>query len=234
MPAPEILEKVKSRAHWRIVAKPNEYVERRIASTPKLLEVLRGAALQLRGWDFPHINQNEPPKYLPDSVENWTDWHHYVEYWRFFLSGQFIMYAGIPIDWRDRAPETWGPLNSNPLDEKLLHVGDTLARLTEVMEFSARIAKKIDAEAMVIDVSCAGLDGRNLSILQWDNRMPFFSARTAHVQEFREAITIPTADLVSSPREFALPVAAHLFNLFGWDPSIDELGKWQKQIFGNR
>jgi hypothetical protein len=226
-----VLEEIKSRGYWRIVIRPDDYVERRVEGTPKLLPILRSCALHIRGWDFPHINENPSPINLSDSIETSISWEHYVEYWRFYLSGQFAGLKAIPIDWRDRSPGWWGPITSDPKVEKLLPIGDTIARITEIFEFTGRLAKSpVGAPTMLIDLSCHGLENRALAVMPYDNRMPLFQKHTCHIDNFKEVISVKKDDLASSARELAIPMAQRLFNLFAWDPTAEHIREWQQQV----
>lgn len=222
---------IKTRGYWRIVIRPEEFVERRIESTPKLIDVLRSTALHIRGWDFPHVSENPPPKHLSDSVETSVLWGHYLEYWKFYLSGQFAGLKAVPIDWREMAPEWWQPIKSDPKVEKLFPVGDAIARITEIFEFAGRLSKSpAGASSMLIDVSWFDLNQRALKIMPYDNRTPFIQKHTCQVNDFRQTVTATKDDLASSSWELAIPVAQRLFNSFGWDPSAELIREWQRQM----
>ena len=94
-----VLEKIRSRGHWRFLSRPADYDAKRIEDYSQLYGLVERSAVKLGGWEVPPI---EPPRQniqKKDSVGQKVDWSQYVEFWRLQQSGQFIHFAGILTDW---------------------------------------------------------------------------------------------------------------------------------------
>src|SRR5438093_8765937 len=96
-----LLDKIKSHGHWRVVIRPFTFKKTRISEIKRLLPLLEKASVQLRGWDFPHIDRNDPPTIGLDYIGQECDWEDILEIWRFYQSGQFVHISGMRYDWLD-------------------------------------------------------------------------------------------------------------------------------------
>src|SRR2546428_602147 len=140
----ELEEEIRSRGYWWIVIRPASYVPNRIDFLD-LETILRRARIQLRGWDFPHIDERNPLKRRLKSITGFTDWMYYREIWRFYQSGQFSYLMGIHEDWVDRTNAAnfglgWGRPQALASKGPLLGVGDALFRITEAYQFASKLA----------------------------------------------------------------------------------------------
>ena len=130
----ELLQKIRSRGYWRVIIRPYSFMENRIADRAELLHVLEKASVEFKGWGFPHIDAGRTPDEGPDWIGQEICWDCIRELWRFYQSGQFIHYFGMPEDW-DKAfgllPQFEGKVS---LDPKVL-----LLQFTEIFEFASRL-----------------------------------------------------------------------------------------------
>jgi len=111
-----------------------------------------------------------------------------------------------------------------------LAIGDTLFRLTEIFEFAARVSMTpVGDESMHIEARLKNLSGRVLYVDNPDRASDPWEQR-ATINEFPYAIDLARAELVGTPREHALRVAAELFKRFGWDGSLEVLRGWQSEL----
>ena len=218
-----LLEKVKSRGHWRVVIRPGRFVERRIPRISSLYPIIQKTAVQLRGWDFPHVDTHTKPHIDVDWLGQESEWQEFLEIWRFYQSGQFVDIAGIWEDWRDKSDPTWK-------SGVLLGIGDTLFRFTEIYEFAARLAlTEVGNELMYIEVTINGLAGRKL----WDDSHDsgrVYKQYEASLQELPFKQELPRDELVTQPRELALRPAIELFARFGWTADAAALRDIQKKL----
>jgi hypothetical protein len=101
MTFPSIVEKIRSRGHWRINFRPLE--ARKIAlSLQECRDVVRANAVSLRGWDYPHISNNQDALHVrKNSFEGIVDWHDHIEFWRMYQSSQFVHYVALDDDWTE-------------------------------------------------------------------------------------------------------------------------------------
>ena len=56
----ELLEKIRSRGYWRVVIHPASFVEKQVANISDLYPLLQKIAVELRGWDYPHLDVHTP------------------------------------------------------------------------------------------------------------------------------------------------------------------------------
>ena len=89
----ELLTEIKSRGYWRIVVRPQSFVEERLEYA-SLLDVIGSTSVRIRGWDFPHLGREEEIERQKDYVGTRVTWSSYREYWRFYQSGQFVYLGG--------------------------------------------------------------------------------------------------------------------------------------------
>lgn len=78
------LEKIKSRGFREVWIRPTEYVENRIDTLNACHEIIRESKVVLRGWDFPHISNRNPPYNRLNYIESYLDWDIYKEIWRYY------------------------------------------------------------------------------------------------------------------------------------------------------
>lgn len=128
-----VVEKIKSRGYWRVLIRPGDYQPTRVANILSLRKIISECSVQISGWDFPHVSSRSEPTIGQDHIEQVIDWEHYVQYWRFYQSGQFVFYGGVWNDWRDQSslspkPPSWG-------GSRRLGVGDTAITLIEIFEW---------------------------------------------------------------------------------------------------
>ncbi len=221
-----LLDKIRSKGYWRVVVRPNHFVEKRVEDIAALKPILEKSSVRLRGWDFPHINGRGKSYPDRDSIAQEFEWDHYHELWRLFQSGQFVYYGGFVVDWMDRETVTSG----SQLPKKMLSVPDAVFRFTEVLEFASRLAlTKAGAEQMHIEVTAGGLKGRELWLDPARYVRPLLP-QTAMIDELPYEIDLPAAKLIAHPRELALTPARELFKRFDWDANLDVLRDMQATL----
>ena len=221
----ELLERIKSRGHWHVVIRPGTFSETRIANISSLYPILQKTSVQLRGWDFPHLDTHNPPQIDVDWIGQEPEWEEYLELWRFYQSGQFVVFRGMDEDWLDRSvwrksPEGWKP-------GQTLSVEEVILQLAEIFEFAARLSfTDAGDDVMRLGITIAGLDGRSLRVGS-DRSMP--KGYIASMDELPYQIDLTRLQLVAESRELSLKPAIELFRRFGWDPSLEVLRDIQEK-----
>ena len=214
-----LLEKIRLRGHYRVVIRPCTFDAARIPNISSLYPIVERAAVELRGWDFPHIERPPRPHIDIDWVGQESEWQCYLEVWRLYKSGQFVDMSGIASDWLDHAswrqpPEGWKPGT---------HLGilDTIYLFSEVFEFAARLAlTEAGDDLMHIEVTLRGLRGRFLE-MDDPRRWPVYHQQAASIDELPYLHDVQRADLVARPNELAVAPTLEVFRRFGWDPTED-------------
>ena len=91
----QLPSKIKPGPHWRMTLRPLEYERARFRSLSDCRTAIEQAQVRLRGWYFPHLSSKpEDQEAGNDYIAVGTDRSGQLEYWRFYLSGQFVgLYA---------------------------------------------------------------------------------------------------------------------------------------------
>ena len=224
----EPLDKLRSRGHWRVVIRPGQFLPARIKDIASLQAILQNNFVELRGWDFPHLDPHTEPHIDVDWVGQESEWEHYLEVWRFYQSGQFVDITSMSGEWRDQSGLS--PPDANWRPGQFLGVGDAVSTYTEIFVFASRLALTEEwDEGVHIEVTCTGLDGRRLWV-DSRNRWPMRRIYEATIQELPYKVDLLRTALVAEPWELALEPARELFQRFGWNPTMDMLRSLQGEL----
>lgn len=223
-----LTDAIRGRGHWRIVVRPVTHASDRVPYA-SLRQTIERAAVQLRGWDFPHIDrQRAGERRGKDWIGSETDWSYYKESWSFYQSGQFVYLGGIHEDWIEDFQGFAG--HRMPTEGSWLGVGNTLFRLTEIFEFAARLAlTDAGADRMTIEVELRGIEGRQLWVEDL-HRMPFDHRYNFHDPEFVYRMDIDRNRLVAESRVIAVEASSEVFARFGWYPERTMLTGQQDEL----
>src|SRR5438034_7832370 len=85
----DIIDSVKARPHWRVTIRPTIFNESRISTLPECWRIIESCSVSLRGWNYPHVDR-EGRTNGNDWISSWCEFNGYLEYWRFYQSGQFL------------------------------------------------------------------------------------------------------------------------------------------------
>jgi len=96
----DVIKKIKSKGYWEINIHPVTYQDVRVSAT-KLRELIKSCVVELRGWDYPHIHQDEGgPNAIPQGIEKYFDSGDYlIEFWRLTTSFNFYHLIALIEDW---------------------------------------------------------------------------------------------------------------------------------------
>lgn len=224
----DLHNKILSRGYWQVIIRPVTFKEKRVEDIASLFPLVEKTKVSLRGWDFPHIDYKVPYQIDVDWIGQEMEWQHHKSVWRFFQSGQFFHVAALPLDWRDES--TIWPTDANWKPGVLLGVGDTIATLTEIFEFAARLALT-DAgdEVMYVDVVVGNLQNRFLYI-DSHKRLPLDWEYRASVAKYPYRASIGRLSLISGSRDVALETARDIFKRFHLNIDLETLRSWQEEL----
>lgn len=224
----DLLDKIRSRGHWHVVIRPTDFKQDRVQDITRLFPIVRECAVELRGWNFPHVDYNTKPHIDLDWVGQDLDWNHHVELWRIYQSGQFVFTGGLFHDWTDQSQL----MRISPPDKptEFLSKGDSIYRYTEFFEFAARLALS-DAgySQMHIGITLSGIQDRVLlnDTSEWK---PYDHHGKIQIDAIPFKLNISREELVTQPREHALKAMIELFRRFNWNIQIELLRDLQQSI----
>jgi hypothetical protein len=224
----QLNEKIASRGYWQVLIRPISFVENRVTTISELSDIIMGAAVKQRGWDFPHIDRKSQLDIGQDWVGQDFEWEHHLETWRLYQSGQFAYLSGMPIDWRDQS-KLW-PADDAWQAGALLGIGDAVFKYSEIFELSVRLAlSKAGDESMSIGITVGNLKNRSLYM---DSRETwgFIREYKSSIHEFRQSKSYSQVELAAAARDLSLSACHELFERFGWMISMEELKDYQERL----
>ncbi len=218
----ELIEKIKKKGYWKVTIRPIEFKNDYISTVDECKKIIETCQVSLRGWNYPHIAKEGIKISGNDSVESYCDWDKggYFEYWRLYQSGQFVHYFSMREDYRVsedkiRQIQEWHDTQS----VRFLAIISTLYSVTEIFEFSQRLASKNALGNNVeIIIELGNCDGRELFF--WDELSRHLSMN--YICTFRDENilikrVIPKDELVSSSDKIALGATIEIFKKFNWN-----------------
>lgn len=207
----DLLKKIKSRGHWRVIIRPTTFDEKRVADISHLYAIVERRSVQLRGWDYPHVDTSKPPRTDEDWVGQEFEWDQHLEIWRLYQSGQLVHVFGMVEDWLDPSRR---PMGHRWKPGEILAMGSALFRFAEIFEFAARLAlTEAGDQTMRVEITLNRLTGR---VLYNDTGGGFpFTGPKATLSSLPYTIDVPQAELIADPRGLALQPAAELYRRFG-------------------
>lgn len=224
----ELTDAIRSKGYWRIDIHPVEYVVDRVPYL-SLKAVLDRTVVQLRGWDFPHLDSQGRVSRGSNWLGGETDWSYYREVWRFHQSGQFVYLLAINEDWTD----SYVGLASYPrlpAGFKGLGVADVLFRVTETFEFASRLSvTEAGAEEIRIEIGLRNVAGRRLYVDD-PRRSPMDNVYSFDEERLESVVVVSRSDLAGRSRELALDATSEFFARFGWQPTRAMLRRQQDEL----
>lgn len=224
----DLLEKIRSQAHWIITIRPATFIAERVPYAD-LSEIIPAVEVRFRGWPVPLVN------YYRHNVLHGDDWVgqdidadvvSMYEAWRFFMSGQFAHLRSISADWRTASEATAVPIGGgSPIE-----VWEILFYLTEVFELAARLALgPAGDDVMVIEATLENIENHVLVVGQ-RGRLEFSTRYAANVPSLSREVELPRENLIADGRLAAAVMAREFFLRFGWKPSVDQLLDHQREL----
>ena len=217
----ELLEKIRSRGYWKVIIRPATFVEKRVADRSALLPILEKTSVDLKGWSFPHIDSFQRLDTGSDWIGQELSWDSINELWRFYQSGQFVHYFGMPEDW-------------NGHDNQMLGVADIVLRFTEIFEFAARLAfADVIDDVTRMEITVANVGERLLKLREYGFEKATWIPR-ANESEMLYKKDLSRSELVAETRELSLDPALELLRRFQWNPGIDIVRDFQGELLRKR
>ncbi len=223
----DLIKKIKGYGHWRILIRPNNFDEHLISSVQEARQIIEENKVLLRGWDYPHSDR-ELKASSANSIESACDGAGLpvYEYWRYYLSGQFVHYFAMREDCRidlegiEKIKERI-VFSENRVHEvkSVLGVLSTLNTFTEVFLFASRLAQRgrLGNESVHIEITLEKVKNRMLYVenLNRDLHRPYVCSFSE--DKIVMAFDLNKNDLISNYAELALDSVIKLFGYFNWE-----------------
>lgn len=177
--------KIKQRAYWQIEIFPAEFNENAI-NFRDIQSIVSQAAVQYRGWDYPHIvRENIADRQLCYPVDNtyyeaWIDWSIHKEIWRAYKSGKFTHLFAVHEQWFDEHEAVFSGSPYPDLEHKYLDVVNVVFKVTEILEFvRGYINSFAEIDNFVFRLKIMNAEGNELTVLE-SSRLPLSMTYTNH------------------------------------------------------
>lgn len=230
----EILDKIRSRGHWKVIVHPARFKKERVPSKAALLPILEKSKVRLWGWNFPFLDgYAEEIEDGPEWIGREVSFDPPVELWRFYQSGQFVQYSGMTTDWSKNVstfsgwPSQW---ESDGVRHMLLDIREVMIRFMEIFEFASRLSStEAGDDYMHLEIEVIGIENHLLRV-STNDKVDFFRGMVAPAEKIPFKYDLHMLDLKSNTRELALKPAAELLGLFNWNPSLAILRDIQAEV----
>ena len=189
------------------------------------------STISLRGWDFPHTE--DPRINRTEWIGAEINWGRHKEFWRLYLSGQFVHYSAMfedfdPVNW------TSSGFGGKGRPDRYLEIISTLYKFTEILTFASRVSERLYPEdGAHIAVTLFDTGGRDLVF--WD--MSRFLGRRYICEEGQVSVSedISAPQLISEAGDVALSLTLRVFELFNWiDPPREIFEEDQRKLLERR
>jgi len=222
-----VLDKIRTRGYWRVVIRPTTFEENHIPNYADLFPIVERKSVRLRGWDYPHVDYQSPPLRGTNWVGQEYECQDEIEFWRFYMSGQFIHFFAIDGEWRDHS--TVWPAQAGWKPGCCMYYIQTNYSFLEIFEFASRLALSPAGTAfMHVDIDLKRLQGRRL--VSTDSTVPLRGVYVTEMSDWNHRWEGSQTELIARPRELAAVAAQALFARFGLDLSLDIVTRVQARI----
>ena len=217
MSSQELLNKIKTRAYWRVEIRPTVYDIAKLHTRRSMSDLIEQATVSLRGWPYPYHERKET-NYDGRWLEGSIDWTGHKEHWRLYESGQWLHFLGMHTAWFSREELFANRAPLPPDHEGFVHVRDTLYTVTEIMRFAVSMAERGVLDPLA-HVSIQLHNSSGYVLYESFNR--FFPNKYVNASERSAGLewTLPADRLRSEADGLAVDLAVRIFSVFGWDPS---------------
>lgn len=229
----EILDKIKGRGYWHLVARPTRFVKERIPSLRDCQTIVEKQQIKLQGWYFPHIDGNEL-KRGEDYIETSFSFSGMNEAWRFYQSGQFAFFRGLYEDWLNDNIIVPDSIKSTIKASTGLDVLATLYELSQIYEFVARLAQLgIFDDSLYVMIKLVNNAERRLFF--WPGTGRHLSLRYMfQAPELARESTFNVTSFVAQSHELAYQHFAWIMERFGFYASEGVFRRDQERFFEGR
>jgi len=218
-----VINKIKTRGYWRINFDPLESNPFLVEDRGKCKEIVTTSAVELRGWDYPHVptenSRKESAIYNGQNfVGSYTNWERHKEVWRLEQSGKFTHIRGFWEDWWDEDTIFVIEDRNKYPPGSILSVTSAIYTLTEIFEFLKRLAEKnVYDSGVVVSIELHNINARKLLIMEPGRFL--FSEYISNVNDYvLPSQVFENGQLVlEKAHDSAIELVSDVFETFNWD-----------------
>ncbi len=213
----QLIDKIKKRGYWKVIIRPLDFSEQKIPTIEACINLIQSCVVRLRGWDYPHIDKTGIKVSGNNNIESSCDWEGggYLEYWRFYQSGQFIHYFSMREDYLD--DNEFKKIKSRTKSQKFLSILSTLYSVTEIFEFSRRLMEKGGlGENIEVIIELVNVEGRALFFWDFLRHLHMDYVCTFRDENIVIKRVLEKERILSSSAEIALDATIEIFKKFNW------------------
>ena len=230
----EILKKIHSTGYWRVNIRPIEFKKNTISSLTDAHQIMEKCGVLLRGWDYPHFT-NAQITNGDDWIESSIEFEGHIEYWRLYLSGQFIHHFACREDY-EVDPKNLSQMSvpSPSQSGNYLSILSTLFTITEIFEFASRLAtQNVLSSPIFLSITLDGMKGRQLFF--WERSRYLSKAYISGIDKISYEDKYTKEYLISDAPKISMRTTIHIFERFNWAHHSDILfPEEQKKLLERR
>jgi len=216
----DLLDKIHSTGYWRVNIRPTIFIEDAIPNLTVAHELIEQCGVLLRGWDYPHFTNAEIINGA-DFIEGSSDFEGHKEYWRLYQSGQFIHHFACREDY-EVDPNDLSRLSIRVPSPsgRYLSILSTLYSITEIFEFSSRLAvKDILSSNISISIKLFGMKDRQLFFYDRMRHLSF--PKISRIEEITYEKEFTKEEILTQSAELAMKATIYIFERFNWRHQSD-------------
>lgn len=238
---------VKSYPYWTVLYRPESFAPERIESLTECYRLVEKTRVQLRGWDFPHLAQQDNDRNGRVFGSNWigcsANFMGSIEYWQLFQSGQFFHFAAV----REATESQWRAKLQQQTASHLRHHRDInwetipgyislvnmVYLITEYFEFAARICQTgVYVGNVEISIGLHNAAGFLLTT-EWDRAWSQYCPASS--DELIRSWQLSSESLLAGSSDCSLKAISWMCECFGWmSPNLDALRSDQQKLLTGR
>lgn len=235
LPTGGLLSKIKSKGYWKVRFQPVQINE--VPTLQRCLEIVEKSQVRL-GWVFPFIPRPdiETEKIYPggDFYEAYSDLGARKEFWRFYKSGQFILFRALVEDWYAEDQHRKSLAATTPPETILTVFTSVIYSITEAITFLARLgAHDIYKEGVQISLTLHKSANRKLQ-LDHTHRHPLFYERRTVAPFLKIEDQRSIEDVIDNATAIASEYILKILDAFGYNPPADSVLRDQNDYLTGR
>jgi hypothetical protein len=211
--------KLNNVGYWEIIAYPLKYIKSRFQDLGAIDEAVKNASVNLRGWDFPHIDNTNAFNFN-SGRQSFTIYKHFIEGFRAYENGFF---CSRKVFWEDA-------IGKSEAGKSVKSFNSLIYEVTEFILFLKRFFEVflID-EDIYVNISMYGVKDRIL--VSYEPGIHFYETFIAKDDPIVCENIWSLTELLASYNNLAIKIIQRIYLLFNMTKSSEEMIKsWQTKF----